>query len=63
MSGCEDVAVRVGGADDQIYFTEAVFYFIEADKLDVILPFIFELEAGYDDSTRSFFCRNGGSLP
>ena len=42
MSGCENVAVRVGCADDQIYFAEAVFDFVEANKLDVILPFRFE---------------------
>ena len=61
-SGCEDVAVRVGCADDQIYFVEAVFDFVEADKLNVILPFIFEWRP-VAMIAPDRFCKNGYSLP
>ena len=57
MSGCEDVAVRVGCADDQVYFVEAVFDFVEANKLNVILPFIFELRLVAMIAPDRFFVR------
>lgn len=45
MGGGEDVAVRVGGTDDEIHFAEAVFDFVEADELDAVLPFGVEIGA------------------